>query len=168
MSKAPEKVIVGRIGAPHGVKGWVKIISFTEPTTNILDYQPWLIQQKNHWVTVTVDAEQVHANAIVVKLPGCDDRDTAQTYTNADIAITADQLPALETNEFYWHDLIGATVINLQQVTLGVVDHLIATGSNDVMIVKAERERLIPYISQVIKKVDLEAKQIIVDWDADF
>ena len=117
-----------------------------------------------------------HSNGLIVKLEGVSDRDQAQVFVNAEIAVTQSSLPALDDGEFYWKDLMGLTVVNEAGYDLGVVDDIMETGSNDVLVVKANRtdafgkkERLIPFLTDsVIKTVDKTQGRIIVDWDPDF
>lgn len=166
--ESQEKIIIGRIGAPFGLLGWVKINSFADPKDKILDYEPWYFQEKSGWQTVTIEEGKWHSNHIIVKLPGCNDRNLAQTYTNKEIFIAASQLPPPKKNEYYWKDLVGLEVINKTNENLGVVESLLATGANDVLVVKGDKSRLIPYIKDVILQVDLEQKRILVDWESDF
>lgn len=164
-----DKVIIGRLGAAFGVRGWLKVNSFTEPFDNILSYQPWLIRRKGQWQTVGIEDIEIHGKSIVVKLQGCDDREKAKLFTNAEIAIEKTQLPALEKDEYYWTDLIGLRVTNKENIDLGIVESLMATGANDVLVVvKNKQQRLIPYIKQVILKINLEQRKLLVDWDKDF
>lgn len=162
------RVIVGRLGSPFGVRGWIKVISFTDPKEKILEYRPWQVCINNEWQVVEILNAQCHGKGIIVQLAGFNDRDFAKTHTHCDIAIDRDQLPQLAEDDYYWIDLVGLTVVTQSGEKLGYVDHLIATGNNDVLIVHGDRERLIPYTNQVIIKVDLQAKQIIVDWDPSF
>ncbi len=104
----------------------------------------------------------------MVKLPGCDNRDQAKQYTNQEIYISQGQLETLAPDDYYWSDLIGLEVINQEGAVLGVIDSLLATGANDVMVVKGEREHLIPYIENSVLDIDLSKKQVTVDWDPDF
>lgn len=163
-----DKIIVGRFGAAFGIKGWIKVLSYTDPITNLLDYSPWYIQANQNWQIVEIEDGRVHGDQLIVKLPGCDTRNMAETFTHLEIAITAETLPKLENNEFYWSDLIGLKVINLQNEDLGTVTELMATGSNDVLIVQGDKERLIPYTKHAIIKVDLATHCITVDWDSSF
>ena len=107
---------------------------------------------------------------MVIKLEGCNDRNQAEALVGAKIAVYRNQLPQLEgPGHFYWADLKGLQVVNTAGVELGVVDYLLETGANDVLVVKGDQERLIPYLwKQVVQDVDLSAKRILVDWDADF
>jgi 16S rRNA processing protein RimM len=161
-------VIVGRLGRPHGIQGWMRIISFTEPEESILNYPEWFIARGDLWEPIELEEYKLQSGMILVKFPGCDNPEQARLYTNANIAITRDQLPSLDENDFYWTDLEGLTVINKQGAELGVIDHLFATGSNDVMVVKGVVEHLVPYIKHVILEVDLKNKRMLVDWEEDF
>jgi len=183
--KTPEKVILGRITGVYGVKGWVKVFSYTDPMEAIVDYSPWLIRAENRknamWTKVKLKAGKRHAKTVVAKLENCNDRDAAMAYIGTEIAIEQQQLEELtEKNEYYWRDLIGLRVINQQDVELGVVKTLMETGANDVLVVVSDRhsedgakketiERLIPWTwNNAVISVDLEQKVIEVDWDPDF
>lgn len=166
---SPDFLVVGKIGAPNGVKGWVKIHSFTRPAMNLLDYQPWLIQQQQQWQTISIEQVKLHGQQILAKFASYDDRDAVMALTNLDIAVTREHLPALANDEYYWRDLEGLTVINQQNQTLGTVDYLIDNGANDVLVIQGEQQHLIPYIKDLfIIAVDLEQGVITVDWDPDF
>ena len=120
------------------------------------------------WQEYQLERGKPHGKGIIAKLAGIDDRDVAATLINIDIAIPRDQLPELGENEFYWTDLEGIMVITIEGVELGKLDYLFETGANDVMVVKGERQRLLPYIDQVVKRVDLDAGIMEVDWDPEF
>jgi len=173
MSRASETLIVGKIGAPYGVKGWVKINSYTEEQQGIFDYQPWRLSDGKEY---RVDQWRVHNKGLVAKLVGIENRNEAEDIKNADISIQADLLPALEDDQFYWRELLGMKVVTEQGYDLGTVKELFETGANDVLLVKArindafgQKERMLPYLpEQVIKHVDKEAKTITVDWDPGF
>ncbi|MGB6977140.1 MAG: ribosome maturation factor RimM [Gammaproteobacteria bacterium] len=166
--KTMNEVVVGRFGAPHGLNGLIKVNSFTQPINNILHYRPWLIQTNGEWQPLALQTVEQRGRNIVAKPVGCNDSEAARHYTSLDIAITRDQLPSLPAGEYYWHELVGLRVVNQEGVELGVVDSLLATGANDVLVVKGERERLIPYLKQVILRVDAAKGVIKVDWDATF
>ena len=168
-AKQDDIIIIGRLGAAHGVQGWMKLHSFTQPKENIFSYHPWLIQINSRWETVNNITSRQQGSGFIVKLPKLVNRDQAQEYTNTDIAINRAQLPELGENEFYWSDLQGLTAINESGIILGTVDHLIETGANDVLVIKGKKEHLIPYLlGQFVKKVDLLEKTIHVDWDPEF
>jgi 16S rRNA processing protein RimM len=162
------KVIIGRLGHSYGVKGWLKVHSFTDPPERILQYQPWQVQHQQEWHFIKVVDFSCRHKTILAKLDGCDTPEMAKTYANDTIAVERDQLPALPQGEYYWADLIGLRVINQEGIDFGVVDSLFATGSNDVLVIKGDRQRLLPYTNQVIQQVDLANGTLLVAWDADF
>ncbi|MCG5499405.1 ribosome maturation factor RimM [Ectothiorhodospira lacustris] len=165
----PDWIILGRIAGVYGVKGWVKLFSETEPREGILAYNPLSIQIDGEWRVLSVESGRAHGKGVVAKLTGIDDRDAAAVLVGAPIGIRPEQLEPLPEGEYYWADLVGLEVINLEAVSLGWVDHLMETGANDVLVVSGDRERLIPYVrDQVILEIDLEAGIIRVDWDPDF
>ncbi len=167
--QADTLVIVGRIVGLYGIQGWVKIRSHTQPPENILNYQPWMLGTHGQWREVRIQAGRVHGKGIVAQVAGSEDRDAARGLIGADIAVYRRQLPAVEPDRYYWTDLVGLEVLDLGGRSLGKVDHLMATGANDVLVVRGERERLIPFIKdQVIKEVDLDRGILTADWDADF
>jgi len=161
-------LVMGRIASPYGVKGWVRINTFTAVPGNLLDYSPWYVKQRGQWQVIEVLAGKQHGKGLVVHLKSCDDRDAAAALTGTDIGIYRSQLPPAAEDEYYWSDLVGLQVITTSDRVLGVVDHLFETGANDVVVVQGERERLIPYIKDVVKSVDLTTRVLHVDWDADF
>lgn len=170
MASSEDKwVNLGRISGLFGVRGWVKIYSYTDPRDNILHYDPWYLKIDGQWQPHKLLEGQAHGKGVVAHLEGILDRDQATRYIGTDIAVTRDSMPAAQEGEYYWMDLIGLTVITINGVELGQVDHLMETGANDVLVVKGDKERLIPYIpEQVIREIDLAASRIIVDWDPDF
>jgi 16S rRNA processing protein RimM len=166
-----ERVIVGQIVGLFGIKGWVKIRSYTEPREQIAHYRPWLVAVNGEWSRFEVEAVQPQGKSLSVKLAGIDDREQAVRLMNSDIAIARQQLPALSENEFYWRDLEGLQVLNLNGVELGTVKSLFATGANDVLVVRKDGgpEILVPYVMErVIHSVDIESGIMRVDWEADF
>ncbi|MGZ4992117.1 MAG: ribosome maturation factor RimM [Methylobacter sp.] len=164
-----QHISVGKISGVFGVKGWVKVFSFTDPRENILTYSPWLLKKGDETKTFNVVDGQLQGKTIVAQLAGINDRDQAANLMGWDIFITQDQLPKTAKGEYYWSQLIGMNVETIDGVQLGVVDSLLETGANDVIIVQGERERVIPFLQgQTIINVDLDAGKIIVDWDPEF
>ena len=162
-------VVVGQFGKAHGLKGLVKVHSFTDPKDNLLRYENWHMRSKDGWQKVELERVQLQDRAILAKIAGINDRDAAGLITNCQIAVAEEALPELNPKEHYWFHLIGLEVVNTQGVSFGKVDDLMATGSNDVLIVKGEKERLIPYLpEQVIVEVDRSNGVIRVDWDENF
>jgi 16S rRNA processing protein RimM len=170
MADAPANpVVVGRIAALYGVRGWVKVFSHTDPRDNILRYQPWLVNINGAWQTLQHVEGRIHQQGIVARLDGYEDRDAATALLGCDIAVRPGQLAALAPGEYYWSELIGLKVITTEGVELGVVEKLLETGSNDVLVVQGERERLLPYLpGSVVMEVDKTAGVMRVDWDPEF
>lgn len=176
MTESTDKVVLGRVGAVYGVKGWLKVQSYTDVDEDIFAYSPWLLAKQGKWQPVKVAEWRRHNKGLIVRFEAVTDRDLAQPYTGMEIAIEPDQLPALAEDEFYWRDLIGMTVVNTEGYDMGKVDQLMATASNDVMVVKANSndafgrsERLIPFIqSQYVQAVNKSENRIVVDWPSDF
>ncbi len=163
------RVVIGRISGFYGVHGWVKVFSYTTPITNILNYWPWQLCLHGQWQTVSVCEGQAHGKGIIARLEAIQDRNEAARLLGAEIAVDREQLPPTSKGEYYWADLVGLTVQNCEGVILGQVDYLFETGANDVLVVKGERERLIPFLlEQVVLEVDLAQRVLWVDWDEDF
>jgi len=163
-------VTLGRVSGAHGIQGWIKIRSETSPRENIVNYSPWHLLRNGRREVWKVKAGRLQGKAVVAKLEGCDDRNLADALVGAEIMVPRSMLPEITTvGEFYWADLVGLTVRTVEGVELGRIDRLFETGSNDVMVVQGDRERLVPYIwEQVVRDVDLQAGTMLVDWDPDF
>lgn len=164
----PELVVMGRLAAPYGVKGWINVLPDTEYLDGLFDYPVWWVETPQGWQPFALEDAKVQGDHLVAKLEGIDDRDIAFRLKGKPVAVPREELPEAEDGEYYWSDLAGLAVENLQDVQLGTIEALFETGANDVMVVKGERERLIPFIDQVVKEVDLAAKRMRVDWDAEF
>lgn len=161
-------VVIGRIGAPHGINGWVRVFSFTDPTANICLYENLQLEDsQGNWAAITINNIQPHRAGFIAKLSGINDRDSAALLTNMNIGVKREELPDTAEGEYYWEDLIGCSVNNENGINLGKIINLFNTGANDVMVVKSdERERLIPYVAdEFVLNVDLAARQMQVRWD---
>ncbi|HLB42654.1 MAG TPA: ribosome maturation factor RimM [Gammaproteobacteria bacterium] len=168
MKKPADKawIVIGRIGSIYGVQGWIKINSYAAFGANILDYMPWYLEDQNNWHRMEVENKKINGHRIIVKLSNIHTPEEARLLTGKNIAISRSQLPTLKSNEYYWSDLEALTVVHANGTIVGKVAYLIETGSNDVLVVKGDKEYAIPYLpNKVIKKVDLVKGQIIVDWD---
>ena len=162
-------IVVGRFGKAHGVKGAVTVQSFTQPATNILQYQPWYIKTKSGWEEIALDSIEQRGKLFVAWIESVNDRDKASAFTNQEIAVEKAVLPALPEGEYYWDQLVGIKVSNVRQVFLGTITEMMATGANDVMIVEGDRTYLIPFLlDQYIQSIDLKSGEMIVDWDENF
>lgn len=161
-------VVLGRISGLFGVKGWVKIHSFTDPREAILDYGDWYVGGEGDWKSVELAEGKRHGKTVIARLAGIDDRDTAAEYVNALVGVPRGKLPAIAADEYYWSDLEGLQVVHRDGKVLGKVAHLLETGANDVLVVQGDREILIPYIKdEVIEDVDLANGVIRVNWEWD-
>lgn len=171
---AEDLIVLGKITSVHGIRGEVKIYSFTDPIDNLLDYRRWTLQRDGEVRQVELASGRLQGKILVAKLKGLDDREVARTFAGFDICVPRAQLPELSEDEFYWYQLIGLKVIDTHGQLFGTIDHLFETGANDVVVVKPctgsldGRERLLPYTAQCVLKVDLAAGEMLVDWDADF
>ncbi len=160
--------MMGRIIAPHGVKGWIKVQPLTAETRSLLDYRTWWIEGEEGWQEQSVTSGKAQGQSLLAKIEGCDDREAAASLKGKTVAVARAALPAARAEEYYWADLIGLRVVNAVEQDLGRVTAVVQTGANDVLVVKDGRERLIPFIAQVIREVDPGAGVIRVEWGADY
>ncbi|HEX9686244.1 MAG TPA: ribosome maturation factor RimM [Burkholderiales bacterium] len=159
---------MGRIAAPFGVKGWVKVQPNTAAPRNLLSYKTWWVGPDGGWQETAVADARVHGRTVLAKLEGFDDRDAAGALRGKTVAVPRAALPGTRSDEYYWADLIGLAVVNESARGLGRIVSILQTGANDVLVVSGERERLIPFIADVIRDVDLGAGVMRVEWDADY
>jgi 16S rRNA processing protein RimM len=162
-------VVLGRVSGVFGIRGWVKVFSYTDPREGILDYRDCLLARDDRWVPATIVEGQRHGKGIILRLQGVDDREAAAALIGTDIAVPRDRLPEPEDGSFYWADLEGLEVRHVDGSVLGRVDHLLETGANDVLVVrKGINDVLIPFVvDSVVKNVDLRSGVIEVDWEWD-
>lgn len=175
MANHKQETVVGRITSVFGVKGWVKVYSYTEPMDGILDYPGWLVTIDNRPRELELAEGKRHGPGLVVRFAGVTDRETAQHYCGTDIRVPLASLPPLPEGEYYWYQLEGLRVETSEGVVLGHIRRLMETGANDVLVVQPgqdsvdQRERLIPYLpEQVVQNVNLAAGSIVVDWNPEF
>lgn len=167
--KPERRILLGRIIGAFGVRGEVKVQSFTDPAGQLLRYQPWLLKHQGVERELSGVRARETAKGVTASFPDVQDRDAAEALTGAEIWVPRDRLPPPAPGEFYWVDLEGMDVVTVEGVALGKVSHLFATGANDVMVVVGERERLLPFVmGQYIRAVSLDEGRITVDWDPDF
>lgn len=160
-------VIIGKIGSTFGIRGSLKIQSYAEFGPQILEYKPWYLNTGNdEWTTIEVETGEIHGKGVIAKFTGINTPEEARLFTGKLIGIQRSQLPKLKKNEYYWSELEGLTVIDKHGTILGKVIYLMETGSNDVLVVKGDKEHAIPYLpGKVILDVDLEKQEIQVDWE---
>lgn len=133
----------------------------------ILDYQPWLLGEEQKPVNIVDGRKQ--GKGLAALLPETQDREQAMSLVGQQISVKRDQLPATEKNEYYWSDLEGLEVHNLSGEILGRVERLMETGANDVLVIRGEREYLVPFVQgQYVTHIDLAGGRMDVDWDTEF
>lgn len=168
MSPEPERVVrLGEIAGVFGVKGWVKVLSFTEPRSNLFDYSEWQLEQGGREWSVRLAEGRENGRILIARLDGIEDRDAARELIGATIGVPRSRLPTPAAGEVYWTDLEGLEVLTTSGELLGRVDRLVATGANDVLVL--DGERMIPFVrGSVVTAIDLEAGHIVVDWDSSY
>jgi len=187
MGKPDNFAVVARITGAHGIKGWVKVHSYTQPAENVFSYKPWRVKLDGRWQELEADSFRAQGKGTVAHLCGIDDRNDAEALSGLDICVLRDQFDVLEGGDHYWYQLQGLKVFSVggngaagssadgdSRVLLGEVAGFLETGANDVLVVKGvadsidQKERLIPYVDQFLLKVDTDAGEILVDWDPEF
>lgn len=162
-------IILGRLSGVYGLRGWVKVYAETRERTDILEFKRWYLKRPGGWQAVRLLEGRAQAKGIIARLEGVEDCDAAHALIGTEIAVRKQDLPPVAPGTYYWDDLVGLKVINLEGIEFGTVSHLFETGgANDVVVVQGERERLIPYTKDAVKSVDIKARVMRVDWDADF
>jgi 16S rRNA processing protein RimM len=159
---------MGRIVGPFGVAGWLKVKPFTESAAALGEFDAWIVGGEGGWGERALEDFEVHSKGPVAKLAGCDDRDAADRLRGLDVAVPRSELGAAEEGTMFQVDLVGLEVVEEGGAALGHVDSFFATGETAVMVVRGERERLIPFVPGYVKSVDREARRITVDWKADY
>ncbi|HUF73480.1 MAG TPA: ribosome maturation factor RimM [Gammaproteobacteria bacterium] len=170
MSAESDRVIrLGEVTGAHGIKGWIKVRSYTEPRTNLLDYPSWLLDPDGEWRPFVVESAREAGRRLLAKLAGIDDRDSAAALGGLSVGVPRSAMPGPGPGEYYWADLEGLTVRNLEGERLGTVERLMATGANDVLVLAGGGERMIPFIEgDTVREVDLDSGEILVDWDPSY
>ena len=163
--QAEEQVLVGKITGAFGIKGWVKVHSFTSPIENIVSYLPWTLKLgPDEWKIDVLEA-RIHGKGLVARVETVDDRNAAEAIAGAEIFVARNMLTDLIAGEYYWRDLIGLNVTDTAGQLLGKVDSILETGANDVLVIEGKKRRLVPYVvGEVIKSVDMDAGIIQIDW----
>ncbi|MGE5616253.1 MAG: ribosome maturation factor RimM [Bacillota bacterium] len=162
---------MGRIVGPFGVKGWIKVKTFTEAPDALGEFAQWLVRSAAGWQERAVEDFAVHAKGPVAKLAGCDDREAALRLNGADVGVPREALGKADEGTIFWVDLVGLEVVNEEGGPLGRVEGLFETGDTSVLVVRdaaGSRERMIPFVPDYVKSVDREAQRITVDWKADW
>ena len=163
---AARTIVVGTVGRPFGVAGWMHVKSHTEPAENILGYRPWQASRGagERWQQVDAEARS-QQGGLVARFDGAANRDAAAAWRGARIGVCAGALPPAAEREHYWHDLVGLRVVTRDGDDLGAVARLFSTGAHDVLVVQeGARERLLPFVRHVVETVDAPGGRIVVDW----
>jgi 16S rRNA processing protein RimM len=170
MSDATRRILIGRIHGAFGVRGELKLESFTEPKPAVFRYQPWTLRDAQGRERTSSGAHgRETAKGIVATMPEVSDREAAEALRGTEIWVPRSALPPPKPGEYYWVDLEGLRVVNTEGADFGTVSYLFSTGANDVLVVQGERERMLPFLQpDVVREVDFASGTITVDWDADF
>ena len=162
-------VVMGKVVGSHGIKGWLKIQPFTEDINTLGKFSSWFLSKnESEWKEFKIESSSIKGRTLLSKIENVNDRNEADKFKSFLIGINKIDLPVLEKGKYYWSDLISLEVINEVGFNCGVIDSIMETGSNDVLVIKGEKETLIPYLDNVILKIDLEKKNVLVDWDENF
>ncbi len=169
----PRLIEVGRLGAPHGVRGWLRVQSFTDPPQRLFEWRRWLLQSQGNdkggaTREVNVMESRRQGNGWIAKLEGVEERDAASRLAGQMILVGREELPPTQGREFYRADLAGFEVKNLEGAMLGVVDHFVDTPGNAVMVIRGAREYWIPVTAQHLRQIAASDRTLIVDWPEDF
>jgi 16S rRNA processing protein RimM len=156
---------LGIVGAPFGVRGWVKLRSHTDPPERLLDHRELQLGLGGAWRAFRIESSGRSGGQLTVKLNGIDDRDQAQALRGAAVCVPRSELPQRDERDFYRADLIGCEVVNLAGVRLGVVQYFVETPAHALMVVRGAQEYWVPAVPQHLRRVDLRARQVVVDWN---
>lgn len=156
---------LGVVGAPFGVRGWVKLRSFTDPPDRLLQHRSVQLCLGGVWTAYRIEASGRSGGQLTAKLSGIDDRDRAQALRGAQVCVPRSELPQRDDKDFYRADLIGCEVVNLAGVRLGTVQHFVESPAQVLMVVRGEQEYWVPAVPQHLRRVDLQARRVVVDWD---
>lgn len=161
-------MVLGRIVGLFGVRGWIKVFSYTDPREAVLQYEGWMLGKNEQWLPAKVAEGKRHGKSVIARLEGVDDREAAEALVGKEIRVSKESLPEPEDGQYYWSDLIGLKVVHSDGTELGRIDYMLETGAHDVMVLKGEKERLIPFVKdKIVINVDLAAGQVDVDWEWD-
>ena len=161
-------VEIGRVSGVFGVKGWIKVHSYTRERDGPLEYNTWQLKGGNSITAYNVEQGRIQSKGLIAKLREVDDRTMAESLIGYKIGVSTDEMKEIGLDEYYWRDLIGLSVITTEGIDLGKVAEMMETGANDVMIVNGDVRRLLPFVANTIISVDLHDEKIIVDWDPEF
>jgi 16S rRNA processing protein RimM len=161
------RVVLGRIGAPFGVHGWVKVQSYTEPPEGIVGYAPWeLVRAGTLGRRAVMDWKRA-GGGMAVRLEGIESREAAQALTGAEVCVNRSELPPTAPGEYYWHDLVGLAAFDRSGMALGRVSGILELPAHPVLVLEGERQRLVPLVRERLVGVDLGGGRLVLDWHPD-
>jgi 16S rRNA processing protein RimM len=160
-------VVLGRIGAPFGYQGWVKVNSYTDPPEGIVKYPSWELVRAGHAERRSVLEWKLAGRAVAVRLEGVGTQEAARALTGCEVRVDRSELPPTAPGEYYWHDLMGLEAANREGAPLGRVDGVLEMPAHPVLVLKGERERLVPLVRERLVDVDLGAGRLTLDWHPD-
>jgi len=160
-----EHVLLGEVHGVFGIRGWIKVRSFTRPSSGLFEYPRLSFGRTLAEFEFRPKNFRPDGDNFIVQLAGVATRESAEALVGLRITVPVSALPRINDQSYYWRDLIGLRVINLEQQPLGVVTSLVETGAADVLVVDGERQRLIPFVlERYIQSVDLINQTVTVDW----
>ncbi len=166
--EAPRFIELGHVCGVFGTRGWLKVHSYTRPRANLLDYPFWWVGKSGETSRYQLEATQIHGHSYLALLEGFTTRESALSLLQAPILIPASELPCLAAHEFYWAELVGMEVITRDDHNLGAVTSLVEAGDHDVLVIRGQREYLIPFVQgHFVMEVARESRRIVVDWHPD-
>jgi 16S rRNA processing protein RimM len=161
-------VCVGYISAAQGIDGKIRVFSRTSPRENILNYSPWLMEREGRLEEIIVRGKR-QGQLVVATIDGVESRDQAEALIGSQLYIMPDQLPELDSDDYYWSELIGMRVDSIAGEYLGDITDMMETGADDVMVVAGDQEHLIPFVlNDLVKRVDRKERRVLVDWKSDY
>ncbi|WP_158527425.1 ribosome maturation factor RimM [Pelagibaculum spongiae] len=169
-----EMVVLGQIGAAHGLRGWVRVQTFTDDPETVFKHPNWVLEKNGQRTQVKVESRRPSGKYYLAKVDCSNDCDQAKSLTGSNILIERRLLPNLDEGDYYWTDLEGLNVVTREGFALGKIHHLMETGSNDVLVIRGQykgerKEHVLPFLpDDVVLEVDLKAQQMTVDWDPEF
>ena len=162
-------VVLGKIAGTFGVLGWVKVNSYTDPLDNLVRYRVWQLRKGVDWTAVRLAEARITGKGVLAKLEGVDTPEAARVLVGTELGVWRHELPSPAPGEYYLSDLEGLDVVNTSGEPLGVIDHFRSTPSATVAVVRREgrAEQWVPFVKERIVRIDLAAKQVVLDWPAD-
>ncbi|MCU4117721.1 ribosome maturation factor RimM [Variovorax sp. N23] len=176
-----DAIEVGRIADAWGIKGWFKVLPHSARPEALFSSKRWFIQPsapvtstpKIGAFRLAIREAKEHSNCVVATSDDVPDRTAAEALRGARVFVPRSSFPTAGDDEYYWVDLIGLSVVNREGVALGTVRELLATGPQTTLVLASEQdgkplERMVPFVSAFVDKVDLAGRLITVDWQPDY